>query len=165
MGGGGAWNNQSNQPNTNNNLFRSSTMPSSLFPGPGINNSNTAGTNTGTNNMFQSNNTGNTNNLFRSNTMMNSSNNTQNFLNPNSNNSGFNNNLFTTNTDQNRTHGYNTRNSVVPPFGDKGTVNIKYMPRKNMENLLICSITSARECKDKVGLSLYFGYNHFSNRV
>ena len=160
MGGNNsAWNNQTNQQNTNNNLFRSNTMPSSLFPGPGIAPNNNAGT--GTPNMFQTtNNAGNnTNNLFRSNTM-NTNTSQPNFLNPNSSNTGnnsFNNNLFNVNNDQSsRSHGYNTRNSVLPPFGDKGTINIKYMPRRNMENLLICSITSAKECKDKVSIFLLY---------
>jgi len=130
-------------------------MPASLFPGPQT-------ANTGSN-MFQTNQGNNTNNLFsRSNSMIGTGNTNQNFMgnnntsmgnnntslnNPNS-SSNFTNNLFNTGTR------YNTRSNNPGNF-DKGTINYKYVPKRNADQLLVCCITYDKDCKK---VNLPFGF-------
>jgi len=141
-GGGPVWGqNQNQNTSNNNNLFsRGNTMPASLFPGPSTQN-NTQG------NMFQTNQSNSNNNLFRSNSMIGSGTGGTGFTGMGNNNpmssqssTNYSNNLFNTG---NR---YNTRSSVANNF-DKGTINNKYIPKKNGDGLLVCCVTYDKDCK------------------
>ena len=135
------WNQQ--QTAGNNTLFnRNANMPSNLFSGS-----------SGSGTAFSTNTTGNpfqgTNSMMApsTNSVMGS------FNNPLNSNSNMSNNLFNSTA----RHNYNTRGSSsimsstsLTMTNRKGTVSLKYMPKKNNDGFLVQAVTYMPEYKEKV---------------